>query len=107
MDVVSLEFCKASDTVPRNILLSKLDRYQFDGRTAQWMRNWLDGHSQSVVVNDSMTRRRSVESGVPQRSVLAPVLFSIFSVMDSRTECTLSKYADGTKLSGVVNMLEG
>jgi len=104
INIIYFDMCKAFDSVLHHILISKMERHGSDRWTTWWVRNWLDGSTQRVAVNGSVSRWRSLTGGVPQE----PAPFNTFvGDMDSGMECILSKFADDTKLCGVVNTLEG
>jgi len=100
-DVIFLDFAKAFDKVPRERLLKKLSAHGIRGATLRWIRNWLTGRTQRVVLNGKSSSWEEVLSGVPQGSVLGPILFLIF-INDlsgvARMIDAVRKFADDTKL---------
>ena len=74
-DVVVLDFSKAFDVLPHQRLLHKLDHYGIRGTTLNWIQNFLTNRTQKVVVDGSSSESARVKSGVPQGTVLGPLLF--------------------------------
>jgi hypothetical protein len=77
-DIGILDFSKAFDKVSHNKLLSKLDWYGIKGKTHSWLQDFLVGRKQQVVVDGESSGEIDVTSGVPQGTVLGPILFIIY-----------------------------
>lgn len=83
--IISLDLCKAFDTVDHKILLDKMNDLGIRGIAHKcWFRSYLSNRFQFVYLNNSKSSLRKITFGVPQGSVLAPTLFLIYSAFISR-----------------------
>ena len=78
MDIAILDFSKAFDMVSHRRLMSKLDHYGIRGNIHKWISSFLNNRNQKVVIDGYSSDTISVDSGVPQGSVLGPILFLVF-----------------------------
>ena len=104
VDVVFLDFQKAFDKVPHQRLLLKLKSMGITGNLLSWIQHWLCNRKQRVVVSGCASSWQEVTSGVPQGSVLGPLLFVAFiNDIDADILCRAKKFADDTKLYSEVS----
>ena len=99
VDVVYLDFQKAFDRVPHQRLLSKLKAYGVGGNLLQWISAFLSNRRQRVVVEGKHSSWMEVSSGIPQGSVLGPLLFLVYiNDLPSNVGSCSKLFADDTKL---------
>ena len=76
MDIIFLDFAKASDKVPQARLMNKVPAHGVKGLVANWIENWLKDRKQRVCIRGAGSTWIEMSSGVPQGSVLGPFCFS-------------------------------
>ena len=100
-DSIYLDYEKAFDKVDHNLLIAKLKRYKFHPRVVTWISSFLSCRSQTVLIGNERSSSAQVRSGVPQGTVLGPILFLVFindleNVVDTST---VRFFADDTRIS--------
>ena len=99
VDVIYLDFQKAFDKVPHQRLILKLKSHGMGNSIINWIEQWLTDRRQRVVVDGEVSSWKSVFSGVPQGSILGPILFLVYiNDLEEGVIGKILKFADDTKL---------
>ena len=104
IDIIYLDFAKAFDTVPHRRLILKLESYGIQGKLLNWIKSFLCNRSQRVVQGSVISDWKKVYSGVPQGSVLGPLLFLLYiNDLPDMIQNDFKLFADDAKLISVID----
>ncbi len=99
--VLFLDFSKAFDTVEHDIMISKLRHLGFKASSTSWFRSYLTDRQQVTKIDDELSGPAAISHGVPQGSILGPVMFSLYvnDLPEALRDCHISLYVDNTAVA--------
>ena len=107
VNAIYLDYQKAFDTVPIKRLVLKLKAYGIRGHVAEWIEELLTARRMRVAVRGTLSKWVSITSGVPQGSVIGPLLFLIYvNDIPESLKCTSKMFADDTKVFNKIKSKE-
>jgi len=107
VDSIYFDFSKAFDTVPHKRLSVKMKAYGIEGKLLAWVEAFLTGREQMVRVNGELSTSKAVISGIPQGSVLGPLLFVIYiNDIPDVVQSNILLFADDTKIFNKVTSID-
>ena len=103
VDLIMLDFSEAFNTVPHSRLLHKLNYYGINGKLHNWLTTWLTKRTQQVVIDGKTSTHRKVKSGVPQGTVLGPVMFLLYiNYIGQNITSNIQQFADDCVLYRII-----
>ena len=104
IDVIYLDFAKAFDKLDFTVTLQKVYNLGITGKIHRWIKSFLTGREQAVTVNGVKSQNQDVKSGVPQGSVIGPILFLILlgDIDEEVSHASASSFADDTRILGAI-----
>ena len=107
IDLIFLDFCKAFDKVPHRQLLNKLKYYGITGDLVKWIEQWVTKRNQRVTLENHVSSKLPVKSGVPQGTVLGPLMFLLYiNDIDENISTMVRLFADDYVIYRIIESLE-
>lgn len=102
---VFLDFQRAFETIEPQLAINKLEKYGIHGTSLQWFKSYLSNRKQTVKINESISHECDNGLGVPQGSILGPLIFILYvnNIINCLQHCNAKMFADDTRIYNIIS----